>query len=145
MGEGDDVPRWGFCGCSAKEVRSVIAGQEAAICNECVETCAEVVQMGLNQREAELPPADATWIVEAIAYYPGSPTTECRLEIEIARPTPPEHRTIECQGVSQLTLGPKWTNMPYSLVVSIEDRGWDRLRYSVSMESRGSCGFSADG
>lgn len=122
-----------LCGRSAKEVRSVIEAEDGSICNECLDLCIEVARVGLSDHAAELPSAREDWVVDAIAYYPGLATTECRIEIEVSRPAPPERRTIMCEGVAELVLGPTSTNMPYALqIVPIDDRGWDRLRYRVN-------------
>jgi ATP-dependent Clp protease ATP-binding subunit ClpX len=39
-----DEPRCSFCGRTQSEVRKLIAGAQAYICNECVELCNEILE-----------------------------------------------------------------------------------------------------
>ncbi len=144
MKEGGAVLRCGFCGRPAKEVPRLIDELGSTICSDCVGTFAESLRLvaGGGEAEAELPPADGTWAVTAISYYPGSPTAGSSLEIEVAGPSPEQRREIVFEGVSELVLGPTWTNMPYRLdVVSIADRDWDRLHFHVSDGTDGQLRF----
>lgn len=144
MPEGADALTCGFCGRAAKEVPRLIEELESTICSDRVESFAETLRVvaGEGEAEAELPPADGTWTMTAISYYPGSPTAECSLKIEVAGSSPEERRQIAFEGVSELVLGPTWTNMPYRLdVVSIADRGWDWLRFHVSDGADGQLRF----
>lgn len=39
----DDVPRCTFCGKTEHQVRKLVAGQTAAICDECIELCVDII------------------------------------------------------------------------------------------------------
>ncbi len=94
-------------------------------------------------RGTSVPPADGSWTIETVMYRPGSPSLRPSLEIDVAHGgVPAERRTLAFRGVAQLEFAPSTTNMPFRLaVVSIEDRGWDRLRYRVSDGVEGQCRF----
>jgi hypothetical protein len=54
-----DPLRCSFCGKLQTQVRKLIAGQAALICNECLDVCNEIVQAEREERDAplELPEA----------------------------------------------------------------------------------------
>ena len=39
----EDVPRCTFCGKTEHQVRKLVAGPSAAICDECIELCVDIV------------------------------------------------------------------------------------------------------
>jgi ATP-dependent Clp protease ATP-binding subunit ClpX len=60
MNKRGDEPRCSFCGRSQSEVKRLIAGHSAYICNECVELCNEILEeeyekVNLAEEETELP------------------------------------------------------------------------------------------
>lgn len=55
MASKDNIPCCSFCGKSQNEVRKIIAGEEAYICNECIEICNDLVDV----EEQEI--GDTSW------------------------------------------------------------------------------------
>lgn len=88
----------------------------------------------------ELPLADGSWSIAAITYLPGDANTAPRLLVTTGRDG--EVRTIRFDGVTELEFEQVTTNMPYSWIIeSLEDRGWDVLRYEVSTGIEGVISF----
>ena len=49
----DAVPRCTFCGKSENQVRKLVTGSGAAICDECIELCSEILEEELGKQEEE--------------------------------------------------------------------------------------------
>ncbi|MDO4852211.1 MAG: ATP-dependent Clp protease ATP-binding subunit ClpX [Clostridia bacterium] len=59
-----DKVRCSFCGKQRNQVRKLIAGPNAYICNECVELCREIVQEDMRYEQPAEPQADAVAVTD---------------------------------------------------------------------------------
>jgi hypothetical protein len=87
-----------------------------------------------------LPLADGSWSIAGMTYLPGNSTAAPRLLVTAEREG--EVRTIRFDGVEELEFVQETSNMPYTWIVeSIDDRGWEVLKYEISTGVDGAVRF----